>query len=79
MPKTLDEVVVDAAELPPSERLKLARILIDISDPGTVPAEDAQEAWDEEIQRRLEDLRSGRVEGVPLTEVKRKIEARLHR
>lgn len=33
MPKTLAEVTRDAAELSATERLKLARILLDLSDP----------------------------------------------
>jgi putative addiction module component (TIGR02574 family) len=35
-----------------------------------------QNEWDEEIQRRLEELRSGRVVGVPLEKVKERLEAR---
>ena len=75
MPKTLSELTRDAAELPAPERLKLARILLDLSESETAPTADAQAAWDEEIERRLQELRSGAVRGVPLDEVKRKIEA----
>ena len=77
MPKTLTEVTRDAADLPVSERLKLARILLDLSDPATESPDDVQNAWDQEIERRLQELRSGKVKGVPLEEVKAKIEARL--
>ena len=76
MPKTLTEVTKDAAQLPAPERLKLARILLDLSERNPEPAEEVQAAWDEEIQRRLQELRSGAVQGVPLQDVKRKIEAR---
>jgi putative addiction module component (TIGR02574 family) len=75
MPKTLTELTRDAAELPAPERLKLARILLELSDAEPAPTADAQAAWDEEIERRLQELRSGSVRGVPLDEVKRKIEA----
>ncbi len=75
MPKTLTEVTRDAAELPSAERLKLARILLDLSEPATDSDEDVQAAWDAEIERRLRELRSGKVQGVPLAAVKRKIEA----
>ena len=61
--------------MPASDRLKLARILLDISESEATPAADAQAAWDQEIERRLQELRSGAVQGVPLDEVKRKIEA----
>jgi putative addiction module component (TIGR02574 family) len=77
MPKTLTEVTRDAADLPPPERLKLARILLDLSEAATESPEDVQNAWDQEIERRLQELRSGKVKGVPLEEVKAKIEARL--
>ena len=79
MSKTLAEVTQDAAELPPTDRLKLARILLDLSGPQIDPNTDVERAWDEEIQRRLHDLRSGKIKGVPLDETKRKIEARISR
>ena len=79
MSKTLSEVTQDAADLPPTDRLKLARILLDLSAPESEPNTNAQSAWDEEIQRRLQDLRSGKAKGVPLEETKRKIESRFSR
>ena len=76
MPKTLTEVTQEAAELPGPERLKLARILLELSEPETEPLADAQNAWESEIERRLQELRSGQVKGVPLEEVKKRIEGR---
>lgn len=78
MSKTLTEVTRDASELPAPERLKLARILLDLSESEAEPSTDVQEAWDQEIEKRLLDLRAGKVKGVPLEEVKKKIEARWH-
>jgi putative addiction module component (TIGR02574 family) len=75
MSKTLIEVARDAAELPMDDRLKLARILLDLSDAGGEPQEEVQAAWDIEIERRLQELQSGNVKGVPLDQVKKKIEA----
>jgi putative addiction module component (TIGR02574 family) len=77
MPKTLTEVTRDAAELPAPERLKLVRILLDLSETETESPDEVQQAWDQEIERRLQELRAGKVKGVPLEEVKAKIEARL--
>jgi putative addiction module component (TIGR02574 family) len=74
MPKTLTEVTEDAAELPEPDRLKLARILLELSESDLNAATDVQDAWDKEIERRLFELRSGRTKGVPLEEVKKKIE-----
>ena len=75
MSKTLTEVTHDAAVLPARERLKLARILLDLSETATESSEELQTAWDDEITRRLRELRTGAVKGVPLDAVKRKIEA----
>jgi putative addiction module component (TIGR02574 family) len=74
MSKTLTEVTRDAADLPEIERLKLVRILLDLSE--SEPTPDVQEDWDREIERRLVELRAGKVKGVPLEDVKRKIESR---
>ena len=71
----MTEVTHDAAELPALERLKLARILLDLSETATESSEELQTAWDDEITRRLRELRTGAVKGVPLDVVKRKIEA----
>jgi len=65
--------------LPASERLKLARILLDLSEPGTVALEEAQAAWDDEIERRLRELRTGAIKGVPLADVKKRIKAGFQR
>jgi hypothetical protein len=63
MPKTLREVMQEAAELPEPDRLTLARILLELSETDTEPLADAQNAWESEIQLRLQELRSGRVKG----------------
>ena len=76
MPRTLTEVAREAAELPQAERLKLARILLDLSETEIESEEEVQAAWDTEIDRRLHELKSGRVQGVPLEDVKRKFEGR---
>ena len=78
MPKSLIEVTRDAAELPASERLKLARILLDLSEMEPDSPDEVQAAWDDEIEQRLQELRSGKTKGVPLDEVKKKIEATFH-
>jgi putative addiction module component (TIGR02574 family) len=69
------EVARDAAELPPPERLKLTRILLDLSEEHTGATEEVQAAWDQEIERRLQELRTGQTKGVPLEDVKKKIKA----
>lgn len=75
MPKTLSAVTRDAAELPTSDQLKLARILLENSEGNTESLADVQAAWDDEIRRRLQELRSGKVQGVPLEKTKKRIES----
>ncbi len=76
MRKTLSQVAQDASELPASDRLKLARLMLDLTDLESASPDQVQSEWDEEIQRRLEELCSGQVTAVPLEEVKKRIEAR---
>jgi putative addiction module component (TIGR02574 family) len=75
MPKTLSQVARDAAELPVRERLQLARMMLDLTEAQNEPPGEIQSAWDDEIQARLEELRSGQVKGVPLDQTKARIEA----
>jgi len=53
--------------LPPEDRAELAHFLIGSLDPET--DEDAEAAWIAELQRRFEDMQSGRVTGVPAEQV----------
>jgi putative addiction module component (TIGR02574 family) len=76
MPKTLTELAEDAAALPGEEQLKLARILLELSESDSPFEPDIQEAWDKEIDHRLQELRSGKVKAVPLQEVRKRIESR---
>ena len=50
--------------------------MLELTDVGPASPIQVQSEWDEEIQRRLEELRSGQVAGVPLEEVKKRMEAR---
>ena len=76
MPKPLSQVAQDAAGLPASDRLKLARLMLDLTDLEPASPDQVQSEWDEEIQKRLQELRSGQVTGVPLEELKQRMEAR---
>ena len=67
----------DAADLPGPERLKLARILLDLTEPATESIDEVQAAWEQEIERRLLELRSGKVKGISLEDVRQRIESRL--
>jgi putative addiction module component (TIGR02574 family) len=76
MPPQVSEVLKKALTLSPQERGLLIDRLVDSLDEG--PAEEGvEEAWAEEIKRRVNDIRSGKVEMIPGGEVRRRLAARL--
>jgi putative addiction module component (TIGR02574 family) len=76
MPPQVSEVLKKALTLSPQERGLLIDRLVDSLDEG--PSEEGvEEAWAEEIKRRVNDIRSGKVEMIPGGEVRRRLAARL--
>jgi putative addiction module component (TIGR02574 family) len=69
------ELLQKALSLSDQERAELACSLIDSLD-ATVD-EGVEEAWDEEIARRIHDIDSGKVKAVPWDEVKNRISSKL--
>jgi putative addiction module component (TIGR02574 family) len=61
----------DALRLPEKERADLAAQLIDSLDPSQ--EEDVETAWDQEIRRRIEELRTGQATAIPWPEARRLI------
>ncbi len=62
------DVFSQALGLPIDERAKLALELITSLDGPADP--DAAEAWDKEIERRVNDFRSGKTKAVPWEQVR---------
>ena len=58
--KLLSEVARDALELSPAQRLTLARILLDVSEPGQDFSPDVESAWEDEIARRIANIKAGK-------------------
>ena len=56
-------------------RLTLARLLIELDDPG--PNTDVEAAWDEEIQARVRAVDAGCAEGIPYEQVLARVNRRL--
>jgi len=71
-----DELLQKAMTLPLKARAELACSLIDSLD-ETVD-EDAEVAWQQEVVRRMDEIRSGKVKTIPWREVQRKGRALLH-
>ena len=76
MTPQVSEVLEKALTLSTQDRGLLIDRLIQSLDEG--PAEEgAEEAWAEEIKRRVDDIRSGKVKMIPEEEVRRRLAARL--
>ena len=56
--KLLAEITKDCLDLPSSQRLKLARILIDVSQSSEDFCADSQQAWEQEIAARIEAVKN---------------------
>ncbi len=75
MPMTLEELESEALKLSLDDRIRLAEMLWVSADP-TSEAE-IERLWLVEAERRLAELREGRVQGLPAEEVFAKVRARL--
>jgi putative addiction module component (TIGR02574 family) len=71
MTQDATELLKKALTLPVAERAELAGSLIESLD--ATQDESVEVAWDEEIDRRMRDLNSGRVQTVSLEEARRRL------
>lgn len=63
------ELIQAAMKLPQAERREIAEQLLDSLSPFEDP--EIEEAWANELRRRLEDFKKSGEEGIPWEEVKR--------
>ena len=75
MVRPLKDITQEAIQLPRHQRLVLARLLLDLDEPGEIVEID--ETWDQEIRARVKAYDEGRVEGISYDKVKEKIHRRL--
>ncbi|MFZ0299972.1 MAG: addiction module protein [Candidatus Sulfotelmatobacter sp.] len=76
MTRQVSELLERALTLSTQERGLLIDRLIETLDDE--PAEEGvEEAWAKEIERRMDDIRSGRVETIPAEQVRDRLKARL--
>ena len=66
MGKEIQQILLAALALPESARAQIADQLLDSLTPLDP---DIQSAWAEESQRRLDELKSGKVQGLPSDQV----------
>ena len=69
----LNDLLKKAMSLPPEDRAALANSLLESLDETE---EDAEDAWDDEIKRRVDDIRSGRVKTIPGEQVLERLNSR---
>jgi putative addiction module component (TIGR02574 family) len=72
----VSELLKRALALPPEARAALAGSLLESLD-ETVDAS-AEEEWNEEIARRIQELDSGKVKPIPWAEARRQVSAILN-
>jgi len=77
MAHSLKELTDEALQLPPDERVVLAESLLLTIDEGHDRVVD--EAIMVELQRRLDDFRTGNVTGIPVDQVLREVREALKR
>ena len=75
MTLTFDQLEQEALALPDAQRAELAKHLWETLEPAVDPEVEA--AWMSEAQRRMEELRSGRVQGIPGDKVMARIRQKL--
>jgi putative addiction module component (TIGR02574 family) len=76
MTQEVSELLKKALALPPEARAALAGSLLESLD-DTVDAS-AEEEWNEEIARRIQELDSAKVKPIPWAEARRQISAILN-
>jgi putative addiction module component (TIGR02574 family) len=72
MTKATEELLAEALRLDEGSRAQLAAELLASLDGPTDP--DAESAWQDEIERRVADLKAGKMNLEPWDKVKRRIE-----
>jgi putative addiction module component (TIGR02574 family) len=75
MAKLMRDLESKALKLSPRERARLAQRLISSLDQEADA--DAEKLWRDEAERRLDDLKSGKVAGIPAEKVIRKARSSL--
>lgn len=64
MPSKLESVAAEAMTLTPEDRVQLAEELI----ASVIPGQDVDDAWADEVERRVREIDSGRAPLLPAAE-----------
>jgi putative addiction module component (TIGR02574 family) len=71
MPTTVQKLKDQLKKLPHSQRAEIASFLIETLDEEN---EGWEQAWDKELARRVKEIKSGRVRGIPAAKVFAKLD-----
>ena len=71
MGKTSQAILEEALKLPSNERAAVAEQLIQSLDP--IQETDVEQAWQQEIQRRLGEIENGEATTIPWEEVQNRL------
>lgn len=73
MPSDLKDVLAAALRLPGQARAALAAELLQSLDQVDADGDDVEEAWTDEIKRRLDEVDAGTVTPIPWPEARRRL------
>jgi putative addiction module component (TIGR02574 family) len=76
MKTELKKIANDALLLPIQQRAALAHILISSLDDDS--QQEVEHAWEVELEKRINDIRSGKVKGISAAEVFAKLREKYH-
>lgn len=66
MPMTLEQIVEEARQWPPEQ---VGELVGRLTDELHARAPEIEAAWDREIDRRMTEIRTGKVKGIPADQV----------
>lgn len=70
MSATVEQLIEEARSLSLEQRERLiAGLIRELDAPGAASSDEIQRAWDTEIARRISEIESGKVKGIPAEEV----------
>ena len=75
MPMTVKELFAETRKLPPEETAELMDLLL--IDTFSAPDPKVEEAWNREIDQRLAELETGKVQAIPAEQVMAEIRKKL--
>jgi putative addiction module component (TIGR02574 family) len=70
MALTVEQIVAETRQWPPE---KVDELLDRLTEDAQVPDPEAEAAWRLEINRRVEEIETGKVQGIPGTEVSERV------